>query len=429
MKRSMLDYLLALVLLVPTACADITGEGVEIDEEGDQASSAPIVGGTASASGTRLYQVSLQTSYGSHFCGGALISSQWVLTAAHCVDSGETIKVKVGSTSLSSATSISVSSIIVHPSYNAYTNENDIALLKLSSAASSSLTPLALPTSDVMADAAAPGDLATVSGWGTTSEGGYTTSQLREVNVPVVSNSTCNAYNSYNGSIVSSMLCAGYSAGGKDSCQGDSGGPLAVSYQGKYYSVGVVSFGDGCARPNKYGVYTRTQSFNDWITSKTGIQVGGGASSSCGNGRVDSGESCDGSSVSCSSLNASYTSGTASCNSSCSGWDVTKCQGSSGQQKTISESGEIGTDEYVIVSKDYIQAGAGTFTAATSGSGDVDLYVWKDVASPNWGNFTCRPYADGSKESCSLSGPGKFLVAVRGYASYSSFTATVSYTP
>ena len=76
--------------------------------------------------------------------------------------------------------------------------------------------------------------------------------------VQIVSNKSCNGLAAYSGAITDQMICAGFPEGGKDSCQGDSGGPLVVPDQaGGFVQAGIVSFGEGCGRPNKYGVYTR----------------------------------------------------------------------------------------------------------------------------------------------------------------------------
>ncbi len=116
-----------------------------------------------------------------------------------------------------------------------------------------------------MSNAGQPGDMASVSGWGTLTDGGNSPNKLQKVNVPIVSNQVCNEPNAYNGQITPTELCAGYAQGKKDSCQGDSGGPLVVKDNGDYYQAGIVSWGDGCAQPNKYGVYTRVSAFNEWI--------------------------------------------------------------------------------------------------------------------------------------------------------------------
>jgi secreted trypsin-like serine protease len=81
-----------------------------------------------------------------------------------------------------------------------------------------------------------------------------------------VPNDRCNNAASYNNRILPTMLCAGRARGGIDACQGDSGGPLIRGGEpGDAVLVGIVSFGDGCARPNKFGVYTRVSSYRGWI--------------------------------------------------------------------------------------------------------------------------------------------------------------------
>ena len=107
----------------------------------------------------------------------------------------------------------------------------------------------------------------TVTGFGTTREGGSSSDKLMEVEVPVVSNAQCS--NSYPGYITFNHICAGKE--GKDSCQGDSGGPLFWSSNSKFYLTGIVSFGQGCARPNYPGVYTRVTSYLNWIKTNTGM--------------------------------------------------------------------------------------------------------------------------------------------------------------
>ena len=105
-----------------------------------------------------------------------------------------------------------------------------------------------------------------VSGWGATTEGGDTVSTLREVGVPYVTRDVCNDPLSYADGVTTNMLCAGVAAGGQDSCQGDSGGPLVFGAGGGNPRLaGVVSWGEGCAQPGKYGVYTRVAIYGDWV--------------------------------------------------------------------------------------------------------------------------------------------------------------------
>lgn len=239
-----------------------------------------IVGGEAAAVGELPWQVAVYP--GPYLCGGTLIAPRWVVTAAHCVfdDNGAVmppgeIEVIAGEYNRSQNDGTeqqrSVAAVHVHPDYDPFgSNDSDIALLQLTSAVTfgPSVGAVPLVTSPTHDSLVAPGISALVSGWGATSEGGSTATILQKVRVPIVSNATCNT--SYGGSITDNMLCAGLAAGGKDSCQGDSGGPLVVPDGSSWRLAGVVSFGNGCARPNYYGVYTRISSFTTWITEKTG---------------------------------------------------------------------------------------------------------------------------------------------------------------
>lgn len=232
-----------------------------------------IVGGTAAKQGDFPYIVSLQANGFGHFCGGSLIADRWVLTAAHCVGDGVD-SVYVGlydQKSPNSAEKFTVANIFVHPKNDPITMDYDFALLELSQ--SSSFKPVALSETEISFSSLAP-VLATTAGWGTTSSGSSTLpSILRKVSVPLVTQADCNAKASYNGQISDSMLCAGYQAGGKDSCQGDSGGPLVVTQaDGKTLLAGVVSWGEGCAWKDKYGVYGKVSAAVDWIKTTSGIK-------------------------------------------------------------------------------------------------------------------------------------------------------------
>lgn len=104
-----------------------------------------------------------------------------------------------------------------------------------------------------------------ISGWGTLSSGGSQPNTLQEVMVPLVSPSECGRV--YGQTMHSSMLCAGFKRGGKDSCQGDSGGPLVCQFSGKYFLEGATSFGKGCADPEAYGVYAKVRDLRQFIDS------------------------------------------------------------------------------------------------------------------------------------------------------------------
>lgn len=256
-----------------------------------------IVGGAVATPGDRPWMGSLQLD-GEHFCGGSLIAERWVLTAAHCVEDltaadRASFSVRLNFTDLGTdfdGESHRVEAVYAHPGY-ANGQAKDIALLRLATAASPMVAPLELASPDIISAAGQPGDVASVSGWGNTlSDDEYYPQLLQEVTVPLVSNAVCNKPVSYDGEVQSTELCAGFARGGSDSCQGDSGGPLVVRHEGSFHQVGVVSWGDGCALPNKYGVYARVASFRNWIGNTMAKSAGDDTDDTAGTLEIKSGE-------------------------------------------------------------------------------------------------------------------------------------------
>jgi secreted trypsin-like serine protease len=196
------------------------------------------------------------------FCSGVLIDQRWVLTAAHCVQgmSASAIQVAVGAYDLTKFTGgrTPVKSIRIHPQYSSTSLYNDIALVELG--VPSPVAPIALFSGE-SADNTPPsllGRLVTVLGWGLadSATSWYYPEILRQVNLPVVADSTCNAIYTY--PISPAQFCAGYYEG-KDACEGDSGGPAVVQVDGRWVHAGIVSAGVSCQLYyGWYGKYTRT---------------------------------------------------------------------------------------------------------------------------------------------------------------------------
>jgi trypsin len=201
---------------------------------------------------------------GMDLCGGSIIAQKWVLSAAHCFQppaSPNAVKVKGGVTNyIDEGVWSPVEKVVVHEGFNPDTFENDLALIKLKTVPQGHVIPL-MDTSSTLPI----GQPLEVTGWGTTTENGEISKQLLKATVPYVDNGTCNEPNSYAGHVLQGMMCAGRKEGGTDACQGDSGGPLVWNTADGFVLVGVISFGDGCARQLKYGVYTRVSPYRAWI--------------------------------------------------------------------------------------------------------------------------------------------------------------------
>ena len=242
---------------------------------------ADIIGGVTAQPGEFPFMAAILderlggTDYNKQFCGGSLIASAWVLTAAHCVEdaSAGSLAVAVGRTLLSSSPSQgvrrSVAAVRVHPDYDPVELTHDAALLQLSSPVDvNTYRPIQLATTANDNLERAPTVL-TVIGWGTTSarKANYP-NDLRKVDVPVVEDGPCAG--AYGASLdAATMVCAG--APNIDSCYGDSGGPLFDKTS--RIQVGIVSWGNGCAKRKFPGVYSEINngSIRSWITTNAGV--------------------------------------------------------------------------------------------------------------------------------------------------------------
>ncbi len=287
------------------ALADIEGKNAS-EERGK------IVGGVPAAKGAYPFQVAIFTTANGRdgiMCGGSLIAMQWVLTAAHCMtksDEGdkphpvEQVNVFAGGIVFGDGDRVKAKRIVVHPQYTSVgLIANDIALIELERPVqqSSGALPITLASGSNDYTAGTPVKLV---GWGKTTEGGATAKSLMELNIGVVERKTCNqsiveyrairsldafrvaqkqlrfSNDTLTALVLAAMraappvvtdqtICAGDVAGGKDACQGDSGGPLFLSSDGRFVQVGIVSWGEGCARPKLPTIYTRVALYADWI--------------------------------------------------------------------------------------------------------------------------------------------------------------------
>ncbi|KAB0802529.1 hypothetical protein PPYR_04715 [Photinus pyralis] len=229
-----------------------------------------IVGGQTTAQNEFPWMCRLSY-FNRFYCGGMLINDRYVLTAAHCVKGFMwfMIKVTFGEHDRCDDKKRPESRYVIRAITGAFSFlhfDNDIALLRLNDRVpiTDAISPVCLPkdTDDLYV-----GRKGIAAGWGTLQEEGKPSCLLQEVEVPIISNEECRATNYSEKMISDNMMCAGYPAtGGKDSCQGDSGGPFIIERPDKRYSlIGVVSWGNGCARPGYPGVYTRVTRYLDWI--------------------------------------------------------------------------------------------------------------------------------------------------------------------
>ncbi|CAG9798560.1 unnamed protein product [Chironomus riparius] len=246
-----------IVLLVPLLiCSEIKCE------------SDKIVGGDLISISDAPYQAALLYS-GSFICGASIISTKYLLSAAHCVQEYKNkLSVRVGSNyAYKDGEVFQVEKATSYPFFNTVTLNNDFAILKLVGEIKLQKGVkeiIALPENNQKIE---NNINVYVTGYGMTKMNGKADNKLRGVLVPIVPQNICR--NSYPIMITNNMVCAGFKEGGKDSCSNFLGGPMVD--REKNLLVGVVSFGQGCALPKYYGVYAKVSSVRQWIKSQTKI--------------------------------------------------------------------------------------------------------------------------------------------------------------
>ncbi|NXP72744.1 CEL2A elastase, partial [Ramphastos sulfuratus] len=234
-----------------------------------------VVGGENARPYSWPWQASLQYSFNGnwhHTCGGTLIATNWVMTAAHCISSSREYRVVLGKYNLAAeeegSVALSPEKIVVHEDWDPLdvANGYDIALIKLPEhiALGEHIQLACLPP----AHSTLPANTACyVTGWGRLQTNGALPDELQQGLLLVVDYATCSEPGWWGSIVKPSMVCAG-GDGVISSCNGDSGGPL--NYQGadgRWQVRGIVSFGSslGCNYYHKPSVFTRVSAYNSWI--------------------------------------------------------------------------------------------------------------------------------------------------------------------
>jgi trypsin len=243
--------------------------------------SGAVVGGQDAA--PNEYPAVARITFGPFLCTGTLIAPDTVLSAGHCSSvtgaavatpaswPAPAIDVRIGGHRSGEGERRPVQSVFMHENYLA-TMGYDISLLRLASASTKAPVKVAGAAETGIWS---PGTLETIVGWGATEEGGDTPDVLQEGQVPITTDQFCS--DAYGNDFESeTMVCAGFPEGGVDTCQGDSGGPMfGRASTGEWRVVGATSWGEGCARPNRPGVYARVgdATLREWIRSRapTGV--------------------------------------------------------------------------------------------------------------------------------------------------------------
>ncbi|XP_047736429.1 trypsin [Hyalella azteca] len=291
-------WYLMMLLLCPALCSTLPQDGslsITVRKRNDLATGSScncqglkcglvgrtnrVVGGSETTL-TELPWIAAMFYKGKLYCGAALVSNEHLVTAAHCINRVDKRHVEIvfGSHNISDVVEAGrqtrrVGDWWAHPGFQRRSFNNDIGVIRLSEplVLGTDVRPVCLPESggDYV------GQHAIVAGWGRVSEKGRNSEVLRKVRVPIMSNDECKTKKYRPSEITDNMVCAGYDQGKIDACQGDSGGPMMFETknnagQRQVDLIGVVSWGQGCARPGYPGVYTRVENFSNFLRQQIG---------------------------------------------------------------------------------------------------------------------------------------------------------------
>uniref|UniRef100_K7F5T2 Vitamin K-dependent protein C n=1 Tax=Pelodiscus sinensis TaxID=13735 RepID=K7F5T2_PELSI len=246
---------------VPRTAPVFSGPGVQIR----------LTEGKMGRKGDSPWQTMLLDGKGKFKCGGVLIHPSWVLTAAHCVEDKGRFKVRLGEYNRlrneDTEQTIVVDKCVSHENYSKQSSDNDIAMLHLSQPIvfNKFVLPICLPNKKLAEqELTANGRPMVVTGWGSQSDVSMNYSAvLSYIEIPLVPWSDC--AQAMRHAVSENMLCAGNLEDKQDACGGDSGGPMVTKFKNTWFLVGLVSWGEGCGKKEKFGVYTKVSQYLEWI--------------------------------------------------------------------------------------------------------------------------------------------------------------------
>lgn len=255
-----------------------------------------VVNGRDAVRGAYPWQVMLWDHARHVFCGGAIINERWIITAAHCFDgqskkgggSGRGSALNGGNNNIprvevrlgkhdqtvpeeENEFATNVEDIVRHPDYakdNPGQYDNDIALIRVRDNIpfSEYISPICLGSSAELRDVFTKSRYGVISGWGRLKDNGPQPRYLQELKLPIQPRDVC--VSSTNHTVTDNMFCAGYAQDViGDACKGDSGGPFIANHGGRWFLLGIISWGEGCGIAGKYGFYTRVDNYFYWIQS------------------------------------------------------------------------------------------------------------------------------------------------------------------